>query len=646
MKLKSLVRSGPFLSLSLSASLFLAGCNDEKAALPAGVIPQTDTPASCASAPLKLEKTESLVSIVATNDMHGAIEPKTLSMGPDKPTQVVGGMAFWAGAVKSIRDGVTKRYGTQGGTIVLDGGDQFQGTLLSNYSEGALMFNLMNEVGYDAAVPGNHDYDFGPAGWLQDQVTEETSDKNPRGVIQGLAAVAKFPLLSSNTYLKASLKTVDGKDVVVDSVKCATSEIIDWTKATRPSFLKQYLIKNVGDVRVAVIGLDNPATSQSTTFANVSDLCFRPALETYKEIRESLEGKADVFVAVIHDGDINQDLNLTKLLTGILEWRTDGIDALVGGHTHMVNLVQKDGVYGIQSGANGERFGRIDLVYDRDAKKVVRAKTRVAAGATLFQQICDSKVGSFCEPRPAAKVAMECENVVDSENALTRITDGEKLIASMAKKVLGFADAPIKRERDFESPLLNLLTDALRNATGTDVAMINTGGVRTDLAAGTIYYENLYQVSPFNNRAVILSPMKVSTLVKLMNRSAQSCGKHGSVLASGIRAVFHKGACVSDDDGLDKRAHIVSIALNDGTVLYDARDPAHPVLNERDLKVATLDFLATGGSGFDEFKEAPVVADAGIFRELVATELAKSPTNISAKVDGRWVDEVPPGTAP
>jgi 5'-nucleotidase len=631
MKMK---RSAPLGFLFLSLGLLLSGCSDTEPVVRREG--QLEVPP-----PIALSGDEVLISILGTNDLHGAIQPKKVRPAKDAPEQTTGGMAFWSGVVKSIRTGVAKRYGNRGGVLVVDGGDQFQGTLLSNYTEGALFFSLMNEVGYDAIVPGNHDYDFGPAGWLVDQVTAESSDKDSRGVIKSLAASAKFPLLSANTYLKESLRTIEGKPAAVDSVKCTTNDLIDWSQARRPGFLSPFVIKEVAGVRVAIIGLDNPETPRSTTVANVSDLCFRSSLEEYKTLRASLDGAADVFVVVIHDGDINQDLKLTELLNGILAWRKDGVDAIVGGHTHVVNRVEKNGVYGIQSGANGERFGRIDLVYDRKAGKVVREKTRVAAGAFLFQESCDERIEPFCRAREGAKISLEGEKVVDSDAALARIADAEKAIAPMAKRVLGTADEGIRKERDRESPLLNLLTDAFREASGADVAMINTGGVRTDLSAGTIYYENLYQVSPFNNRAVMLAPMKVSTLLKVLTRSAQSCGKHGSVLGSGIRATYQRGPCKSDVDGLDPAGRVVTIELNDGNVLYDARDPANPILNERNLRVATLDFLATGGSGFDMFKEAPVAADLGIFRELVAEQLEKNRAKISAKVDGRWTDVTP-----
>jgi len=582
----------------------------------------------------ELGEGEVLVSILATNDIHGAIQPKKSRDG-----RPIGGMAFWAGGVKAIREGLQKRYGDRAGVRVLDGGDQFQGSLLSNYSEGSLFFNLMGDVGYDAIVPGNHDYDFGPEGWLVDQVPTGGSG-DPRGVIKKLSAQARFPMLSANTYKKASLKTVDAKETEVASIGCASKEILDWSAAERPEFLQPYIIKNVAGIRIAMIGLDNPSTPSTTTAANVSDLCFRNSFDEFKSVRSELEGKADLFIVVMHDGDINEEKNLTSFLEKAQKWNPEAVDAVIGGHTHQVNRVVRDGVFAIQSGSYGDAFGRIDLFIDLATKKVIKKKTRAAAGALLLSSECDKKISSFCALPTDSNLTYENEVVTESPAALEKIAAAEEEIRPMVGKVLGTAKSPIRKNRDSESPLLNFLTDTFRKASGADIAMINTGGVRTDIEAGVFTYEKMFQISPFNNRAVILAPMKVSTLQKIMNRSARTCGKSGAVLASGLRVVYRRGDCKKpDQDGADPTGGVVTMALNDGTMLYDARDPADIKIYEKDLRVATLDFLEAGGSGYIFFSEAPREADLGIFRELIVDELAKNPGMISAEIDGRFVNE-------
>ena len=145
----------------------------------------------CAAQPVQ-------ITILATNDIHGGIEPTTSSDG-----SVEGGLAAFSGTVQAIKAGLKRRLGEQAGVLVLDAGDQFQGTLISNYNEGKLLFQAMSRVGYDAVITGNHDYDFGPVGWLDDQVTPTTVDQDPRGALKAALAYAQFPLISANTFLRS-----------------------------------------------------------------------------------------------------------------------------------------------------------------------------------------------------------------------------------------------------------------------------------------------------------------------------------------------------------------------------------------------------------------------------------------------------------
>ncbi|MEN9722610.1 MAG: hypothetical protein RJB38_596, partial [Pseudomonadota bacterium] len=118
------------------------------------------------------------LTVLATNDIHGGIEPSAYRTTGEP----IGGMAFWGGVIHSTKQAIESKGGR---VLVVDAGDQFQGTLISNINEGELMFSAMSEVGYDAVVPGNHDYDFGPKGWLKDRAT--TASENGREVIEGLA---------------------------------------------------------------------------------------------------------------------------------------------------------------------------------------------------------------------------------------------------------------------------------------------------------------------------------------------------------------------------------------------------------------------------------------------------------------------------
>src|SRR5215471_997555 len=94
----------------------------------------------------------SQITILATNDIHGGIEPNQLGDGSKE-----GGLAAFSGTVRAIKAGLKRKFGDQAGVLVLDAGDQFQGTLISNHNEGRLVFQAMSQAGYDVAITGNHD---------------------------------------------------------------------------------------------------------------------------------------------------------------------------------------------------------------------------------------------------------------------------------------------------------------------------------------------------------------------------------------------------------------------------------------------------------------------------------------------------------
>src|SRR5262249_4039461 len=141
-----------------------------------------------------------------------------------------------------------------------------------------------------------------------------------------------------------SIRDALGNHVQVDQQGCSpivqagkTLPQIDWSKAVSPGFLKPYVIKEVGGVRVALIGIDNVYTPTTTTPANVSDLCFEHETDTYLRIREQLDGTADVFILLIHDGNTEQSKLSTLVQTLMSSSRPAHgavVDAVISGHTH------------------------------------------------------------------------------------------------------------------------------------------------------------------------------------------------------------------------------------------------------------------------------------------------------------------------
>jgi len=578
-----------------------------------------------------------MLSILQTNDLHGGVEAQVNADG-----KVIGGVAILGGVVQSIRKGLQDQFGAKAGVLVVDSGDQFQGTLISNYNEGELMYAAMSEIGYDAVVPGNHAYDFGPLGWLEDTVTSDAQD--PRGVIKKIAKEARFPLLSANTFLRNSFQDLAGNKLQVANVGCKVpaGQVVDWSKVRQPEFLSSYFIKNVAGVRVALIGIDSRRTSESTSISNVQDLCFADEVETYLRVRAQIENQADVFVMLLHDGNMpsSREEGAIKIAMHLgLPNQLPLVDAIIAGHTHTIQEEAVNGIPILQSTSGTKSFGRLDLFWNSKHKTLDRTKTRIYGGVELSHSSCSKKAASFCVVDPRANGPVYEGRLTAPDPSVQEIVDdGKHAVAPISERKLGIALRKLWVDRTKESPLGNLMTDQLRELSGADIAFINTGGLREALQPGEFTYSTLFNVLPFNNRAVILQPLTANKLFALLLRSAKTCGKYGALMQSGLKVEFSKKC---ETGTLDEEAKLVRVETVAGEVLLNGEQGIQ-VPDTRVFKVATLDFLATGGSGYADFIGAPVVADLGVLREVLTDQFLKLATSngklteFKGVIDGRW----------
>lgn len=573
------------------------------------------------------------VVLLATNDLHGGIEPERSGSAS------IGGLALLGGAVRAIREGLQAREGDRAGVLLVDAGDQFQGTLISNYDEGQLVFAAMDRIGFDAVVPGNHDFDFGPIGWLEDRGGE------PRGALERLAGQVRFPLLSANTYLKGSLVGPDGKPVSAQGVRCAVSPgtRIDWSRAERPAIFRTHVIREVAQVRVALIGLDSEFTPKTTTAENVEDLCFRDGAETYLELRAELEGKADVFVLIMHNGNSTTSFSASEVARKILNERPGSVHAIVAGHTHFINHTRIEGVPLIQSGSGGQMFGRIDLRIRMPERRVRTEEISSYAGVKLRSDRCSPSARPFCADGEG-KVELEGVTLRPDAEIEALVARARESIAPLAGRRLGYADRKLDRDRAGVSPLANALTDAFRSLSGADIAMLNTAGLRDTIDEGEVTYESLFRVLPFANHGLVIGPLPAEKVLKTLERSIRSCGGYGAMMQSGLKVTFEKD-CAREQRGADPKARLLRVETLAGETVFDAIQGVRPA-PDRVFAVATLDFLADGGAGYKDLSGFPVLRDLGIFREALTDELLARPVNFSPAFDDRWKTVAPSAAGP
>ncbi len=523
-----------------------------------------------------------VLSVVGTSDLHGR-----LAMLP------------WLGGHLANLRRARER---DGAVLLVDAGDLFQGTLASNLDEGASVVRAYNALGYAAAAVGNHEFDYGPAG--EDNFAR-TPEEDPRGALRARIREARFPFLAAN---------------IVDAASGATPA---WENVAPTATV------TVAGVRVGLVGVSTEATPHTTLTANFRGLAMRPLAETIRARAEALRrGGAAVVVVLAHAGggcrrfDDPDDLHTCDPDEEIFQVAralpTGGVDVIVAGHTHRGVAHVVNGIPVVESFANGQAFGRVDLTVDVATGRVI--------GRRVFapHNVCGRSQRD--EPDPSACAPGEYEGDAVEPDRAVRDVVAPALEAARAVEArpLGVTVATALRSRYHEeSPLANLVADMMHAAVpGADVAITNAGGVRADLGEGPLDYGKLYTVLPFDNRLVTVR-MRASSLREALSHNAQDDG--GTLVLSGLRAA---GVCEGGR---------LAVRLT--------RDDGRPVGDDDTLTVATSDYLARGTFGrrlVEPLTDDAIVASP-VLRDAVARAIGALGTVRGD--DPRWCDPARPRIA-
>ncbi|MCU0698604.1 MAG: 5'-nucleotidase C-terminal domain-containing protein [Myxococcaceae bacterium] len=500
------------------------------------------------------------LTVVGTNDVHGWV----MTQEEKFPQGAIryGGAAAFAGYLKLLRAE------NPGGVVLVDGGDLFQGTLMSNLTEGSVVIETFNALGYDAAAIGNHEFDYGPVG-APTHASQPGMD--PFGALKARIAQAKFPLLSTNIYESNS--------------------------RLRPSWLPgdgTVIIERKG-IKIGIIGLTTPQTPTTTLPINVASLRFAPlGPEALSAARNLRARGADVVIAVVHAGgrcsETNDpsDLHTCDTETGEVFEMMKGfpygtLDAVVAGHTHGQIGHFVNGTPVIESFALGKAFGVIDLSIDPSTRKLIRERTRIRSGIAVCEtmdeatQSCDVRrlKANAAQVKPVA--AKWLAQTIEPDAAIAELLwPGEARVAALQNKPLGLSvPRPLGRNYETESALGSFLADSLRTMVRADVALLNPGGLRADLGSGPLKYGAVYEVLPFDNQVATLD-VTGDQLVSLVR--AAYAAKKGVFQVSGLEVRLDR--CPGPN-------RLKSVHLPGG----------HGVDPNVRYRVALPDFLARGGDG-------------------------------------------------
>jgi 2',3'-cyclic-nucleotide 2'-phosphodiesterase/3'-nucleotidase len=277
-----------------------------------------------------------VISLISVNDFHG-----TLTGDGAKNPGISKLVSYMKNEEKKNKDG----------TLILSAGDMFQGSADSNLMYGAPVATAMNEVGFDAMVLGNHEFDWG-LDKLKDRIAQ-----------------SKFPYLGANLIDKATGKTAD--------------------------FVKPYVIVEKNGIKVGIIGILTPETATKAKPELVAPFEFRdPATVVNALVPEVKAAGADVIVVLSHLGAFQN--SETKEITGEaaeLAKAVTGVDAIISGHTHTTVSGVVNNIPVVQAYYNGRSAAHVDIFMNADTKEVVKRVPYV--DATVVKSTDDSRINSW-----------------------------------------------------------------------------------------------------------------------------------------------------------------------------------------------------------------------------------------------------------
>lgn len=400
------------------------------------------------------------VKILAFNDFHGQ-----LSAGRRVGTRPVGGAAVLASYLNAARL-------KQEDALIVHAGDHVgasppSSALLQDEPSISVLNLLGNEYCSDAdrlnprcnlvGTVGNHEFDEG-----RDELFRLLHGGNhPAGpFLEDPYLGARFPYVSAN---------------VVDA-------------ATGRPILPPYVIKVVRGMPIAFIGAVLKETPTIVTPSGVAGLAFLDEADAVNRYLPELTARGvRAVVVLIHQGGRQMpDRSVTGPLGDIVSRLGDEVDVVVSGHAHaFTNTVlrnhQGKEILVTQAFSSGTAYAEIDLAIDPATRDIVEKS------AAIVTTYVDAGPGLAPDPRVAELVAR-----------------AEALVAPLVDRVVGEAAADIVRAQNAagESPLGNLIADAQRAAMGTDLAVMNPGGIRADVFAGPVTWGELFTVQPFGNSLV------------------------------------------------------------------------------------------------------------------------------------------------
>ena len=503
--------------------------------------------------------------------------------------------------------------------LLLHAGDQFLGTLYFTVHKGLADAEVLNLLGISAMALGNHEFDEGPTGLAQ------------------FADNARFPLLSANC-------AVSGEPLLAGKIQ-------------------PYVVLEVAGEKVGVIGVTTPDTSWSSNPG--PNVTFTDPVAAVRSAVSTLsEQGVKVIVVLSHLGWAN-DLALAQTVSGI--------DVIVGGHSHTLppeypTVVERK-LLNVNTATQRE-LEALPGIGPTIAQEIIKYRETVGPFQSVDELLKVRGIGPArlaairdlvtVSDEPVRTLVVQAGEYAqhlgrlsvtfDSQGYVLSWTGGliptkdfaaspkveEKLavfreaIEALKARAVGetvvYLEGERAKVRSEETNLGNLVADAIlwkAQVAGAQIALWNGGGIRASLPAGSVTFGDCMSILPFGNYIVVLEVTGEQIWQALENGVSQvekTAGRFPHV--AGLRFVW--------DPGQAPGSRLVSVeVLLDGTW--------QPLDRKASYRLATSNFLAQGGDGYEMFKAALNSWNLGFVDYEVLAEYVASHSPVAPQVEGRII---------
>ncbi len=483
------------------------------------------------------------LTVLHTNDFHARFEPISKYDAPCSAEENTAGECF--GGTARLVTAVAEARARSNNSILVDGGDQFQGTLFYTYYKGAMAAEFMNKLGYDGMTVGNHEFDDGPE------------------VLAGFMDTINFPILMSNA-------DVSGEPLLAG--KLAKSTIIER-----------------GGEKIGLIGL---------TPTNTDELASPGDNVIFTDPSGAVQGEVDKLTA---EG-VNKIIVLSHSGYGVdqeVAANTTGVDIIVGGHTNTLLSNTDENAVGpyptmvnntaiLSSYAYGKYLGELNVTFD-DEGNIVEA-----VGEPILIN---------------GEVAEDADTVARISELATPLEEiRNKIVAQSAGLIDGNRDVCRVMECAMGNLVADAMLDRVASQ-GVTIAIANSGGLRSSIDEGDVTMGEVLTVLPFQNTLAtfeVTGQTVIDALENGVSEIADVAGRFPQVagMTFTVDAAADVGARISDvmvgGEAIDLAATYGVVSNNyvrgggDGYKMF--RDAANVYDFGPDLADVTAEYMAAQGA--------------------------------------------------